>query len=97
MLTLLGALRPERYTPRCFVVAATDRLGASKAQAFEERQHQRQWQHAQRVRGGGVPHCQSSRAGMRMLVPCRSGAWLTNRRGRCCCRLAARNGQQRLQ
>ena len=35
MLTLLGHLDSQRYTPRSFVVAATDRMGPSKAAAFE--------------------------------------------------------------
>ncbi|KAI9319925.1 oligosaccharide biosynthesis protein Alg14 like-domain-containing protein [Dichotomocladium elegans] len=30
MLQLIKALDPERYTPRCFVIAASDRLSASK-------------------------------------------------------------------
>ena len=36
MLTLLQSLRPQRYTPRCYVVAATDRMGAAKAKASEQ-------------------------------------------------------------
>ncbi len=40
MLTLLGALQPQRYAPRCYVIAATDRMGASKARAFEQQLQQ---------------------------------------------------------
>lgn len=40
MLKLLGSLRPERYFPRCFVIAATDAMGAAKAQSFEQQLRQ---------------------------------------------------------
>lgn len=35
MLTLLGHLNCQRYAPRSYVVAATDRMGAAKAAGFE--------------------------------------------------------------
>ena len=35
MLTLLKQLDSQRYTPRSYVVAATDRMGAMKAATFE--------------------------------------------------------------
>lgn len=41
MLKLLGSLQPEQYTPRRYVVAATDAMGAAKAQAFEQQLQQR--------------------------------------------------------
>ena len=35
MLTLTAHLNKQRYTPRCYVVAATDRMGTAKAHAAE--------------------------------------------------------------
>ena len=35
MLTLTAHLDKQRYSPRCYVVAATDRMGEAKANAVE--------------------------------------------------------------
>lgn len=35
MLTLTAHLNKQRYTPRCYVVAASDRMGEAKANAVE--------------------------------------------------------------
>ena len=36
MLALLSKMDALKYYPRSYVVAATDRMGAAKAQSFEE-------------------------------------------------------------
>lgn len=51
MLKLLGSLRPDRYTPRCYVVAATDAMGTAKAQSFEQQLRQRS---SEQVTGGAA-------------------------------------------
>jgi hypothetical protein len=35
MLTLVGHMDKERYSPRCYVVAETDKMGAQKAWTSE--------------------------------------------------------------
>ena len=35
MLTLLRNMDLQRYTPRSYVIAATDKMGAAKAKSFE--------------------------------------------------------------
>ena len=39
MLALVGQLDREKYSPRTYVVASTDRMGAQKAQAAEQVEH----------------------------------------------------------
>ena len=35
MLTLLRHMDLQHYVPRCYVIAATDKMGAAKANTFE--------------------------------------------------------------
>ena len=96
MLALTARLDRERYSPRCYVVAATDRMGAAKAEAAEAGQVRQR--HSRQTCGprpqasctgcARRPQCArfhaAARLGSRMSHPCGPRWWRCAQRSPLC-------------